>query len=81
MDVQQAIAAPRISFIEPNILAVERRLDDATRQALAERGHNVRTYTSLGNAHALVIEYDADGVPVRFTGAADPRGEGMARGL
>jgi len=81
MDVQQAIAAPRISFIEPNILAVESRLNDAARRELAARGHFIQTYTRLGNAHALVIEYDADGTPTRFTGAADPRGEGVARGL
>ncbi len=81
MDVQQAVAAPRISFIEPDILAVESRMVDSTRNALAALGHNVRTYTSLGNAHALVIEYDAAGTPIRFTGAADPRGEGVAQGL
>ncbi len=81
MDVQQAIAAPRISFIEPDILAVERRLEAATRQALAAQGHNVQPYNRLGNAHGLVIEYDADGKPVRFTGGADPRGQGTAQGL
>ena len=81
MDVQQAVAAPRISFIEPDILAVERRLADSTRQALAAMGHHVQAYSRLGNAHGLTIEYDADGRPIRFTGAADPRGEGVAQGL
>ena len=81
MDIQQAIAAPRVSFIEPNTLAVENRLADSTKRVLAARGHHLQTYTRLGNAHGLVIEYDADGQPTRFTGAADPRGEGVAQGL
>jgi len=29
----------------------------------------------------LTIEYDAAGQPVRFTGAADPRGMGLAAGF
>ena len=36
---------------------------------------------NLGNAHGLAIEYDAKGKAVRFTGGADPRGEGAAIGL
>ena len=43
-------------------------------------GHNIRI-RSLGNAHGLTIEYDRRGKPIRFTGAADPRGEGVAIGL
>ena len=43
-------------------------------------GHNIRI-RSLGNAHGLTIEYDSRGKPIRFTGAADPRGEGVAIGL
>lgn len=81
LDVQQALAAPRISFIEPDILAVERRIDETVQRELAAMGHNVQTYTSLGNAHALTIEYGPDGRVLRFTGGADPRGEGLARGL
>ena len=34
----------------------------------------------LGNAHGLTIAYDPEGNPVRFTGGADPRGEGAAIG-
>ncbi|MBS1214869.1 MAG: hypothetical protein H6R26_3486, partial [Proteobacteria bacterium] len=33
-----------------------------------------------GNAHGLAIEYDSARRPVRFTGAADPRGAGKAIG-
>ncbi len=81
LDIQQAIAAPRISFIEPDILAVEDRIPESIQDELATRGHNVQAYKSLGNAHGLMIEYGSDGTPIRFTGGADPRGEGLARGL
>lgn len=79
MDVQQAIAAPRLSFVEPDILAVETGVPEPVRKALAAQGHNVRVMP-LGNAHGLTIEYDTKGTPRRFTGGADPRGEGAARG-
>ena len=79
MDVQQAIAAPRLSFVEPDITAVDEGVPEATRKALAALGHNVQV-RRLGNAHGLTIEYDAKGRPRRFTGGADPRGEGAAMG-
>ena len=80
MDVQQAITAPRISFVEPDVLAVESRIPQSVRDELAARGHKVRAVKQLGNAHGLTVEYDAAGRPVRFTGASDPRGEGLAAG-
>jgi gamma-glutamyltranspeptidase / glutathione hydrolase len=79
MDVQQAIAAPRLSFIEPDITAVEEAVPAAVRQKLTALGHNVQVMR-LGNAHGLAIDYGAEGRPTRFTGAADPRGEGAAMG-
>ena len=80
MDIERAIAAPRVSFIEPDVLAVEPGIDSAVVEGLKARGHNVRITGGLGNAHGLAIEYDAAGRVVRFTGAADPRGRGLARG-
>jgi gamma-glutamyltranspeptidase/glutathione hydrolase len=79
MDVQQAIAAPRLSFVEPDITAVDEGVPERTRKALAALGHNVQV-RRLGNAHGLALEYDAKGRPHRFTGGADPRGEGVAMG-
>jgi hypothetical protein len=32
-------------------------------------------------AHGLTIAYDKKGKPVRFTGASDPRGTGLAKGI
>lgn len=80
MDMQQAIAAARISFAEPDELVVESAILAATYDALAARGHRVRRTEALGNAHGLAIEYGADGKPARFTGGADPRGGGLAKG-
>ncbi len=79
MDIQSAIAAPRVSFLEPNGLAVERRVAEEIRDALAARGHEVRTVNALGNAHGLTIEW-GDRAPKGFSGGADPRGVGVARG-
>jgi gamma-glutamyltranspeptidase/glutathione hydrolase len=81
MDVQAAITAPRISFAEPDSLDVEDGVAEPVRQALARLGHHVRLRRAIGNAHGLTIEYDSRGTPIRFTGGADPRGAGLARGL
>jgi gamma-glutamyltranspeptidase/glutathione hydrolase len=79
MPVQEAIDAPRISFVEPDLIIVEEGIEQAVRAVLEARGHELRTGT-LGNAHGLSIEYDASGRPVRFAGGADRRGVGRAQG-
>jgi gamma-glutamyltranspeptidase/glutathione hydrolase len=81
MNIQEAIAAPRISFREPDVIAVEDKISAQVREQLAKKGHKIRAVERLGNAHGLAIEYGPGGKPVRFTGGADPRGEGAARGL
>jgi gamma-glutamyltranspeptidase/glutathione hydrolase len=81
MNIQEALAAGRISFVEPDSLAVERRIPEEVRQVLQEMGHSVRVVGGLGNAHGLTIEYDEAGKPVRFSGGADPRGAGLAKGV
>ncbi|MFT7486180.1 MAG: gamma-glutamyltranspeptidase/glutathione hydrolase [Candidatus Paceibacteria bacterium] len=79
MDIQAAIAAPRIAFNEPNYLEVEATIPEATRAALQALGHHLRV-RNLGNAHGLMIEYDSDGKPKKFIGGTDPRGAGLAEG-
>jgi gamma-glutamyltranspeptidase/glutathione hydrolase len=79
MDVGEAIAAPRIAFLEPNTLIVEEGIPEAIRDQLAAMGHHLQVGT-IGNANGLAIEYDEDGSP-RFTGATDPRGSGLASGF
>ncbi|MHC4150122.1 MAG: gamma-glutamyltransferase [Planctomycetota bacterium] len=80
MDMQQAIAAPRISFIEPDWIAVEEEIPESVRDELTAMGHRIRAVGGLGNAHGLAIEYGVNGKPIRFIGGADPRGRGVARG-
>ena len=85
LDIQRAISAPRVSFVEPDVLAVEEGIPGSVRDELLALGHNVsavpRTpFLALGHAHALTVEYDPGGEPIRFTGGADPRGEGVAIG-
>lgn len=81
MDIQRAIAAARISFAEPDIIAVEDRIDEAVRKGLEAKGHKLRIVRGLGNAHGLAIEYDTQGRIRGFTGGADPRGAGLAKGF
>ena len=80
MDVQRAIAAPRISFAEPDVLAIEDAVPEAVRRELESRGHKLRVIRGLGNAHGLSITYDANGRVRGFEGGADPRGAGLAKG-
>ena len=79
MNVQEAIAAPRLSFIEPDLTAVDPGMPSAAAAELMKLGHKVTT-RPLGNAHGLAIEHNAQGRPQRFTGGSDPRGEGAAMG-
>ncbi len=82
MDVQQAISAPRFSFVIPDLLGVEPQIPANVRSELEALGHNVYIDEfGFGNAHGLAIEYGREGNPNRFTGGADPRGEGAATGL
>ena len=80
MNIQEAIAAPRISFIEPDRLSVERGVPQSVVDVLVARGHQVGVSGGLTNAHGLVIEWGTDGKPVGFAGGADPRGAGLAKG-
>jgi gamma-glutamyltranspeptidase/glutathione hydrolase len=80
MDIQEAIAAPRVSFIEPDTLALDAGISSDVVRELIQLGHKLREGSRLGNAHGLRIEFGSEGKPVRFWGAADPRGRGRAVG-
>ena len=81
MNVHRALAAPRISFTEPDLIAIEEGIRPAVRRGLEAKGHTLRVVGALGNAHALTIQYDSRGRVRRLTGAADPRGAGLAKGV
>jgi gamma-glutamyltranspeptidase/glutathione hydrolase len=80
MDIARAIAAPRVSFVEPDSLAVEESLPLEARDGLTRLGHHVVLVRALGNAHGLMLHYGRDGRVSGFRGAADPRGNGAAKG-
>jgi gamma-glutamyltranspeptidase/glutathione hydrolase len=75
MDVQQALAAPRLhSQFQPDEIKVEQYgMDEETRKALVARGYKVGFWAPRSNAQALTI--GADGLR-RSIG--DPRGDGAA---
>ena len=79
MTIEEAISSPRIAFVEPNTLAVEETIAGSVRQSLLEMGHEVQV-RNIGNANGLAIHYRPDGTPI-FSGASDPRGAGLAKGL
>jgi gamma-glutamyltranspeptidase/glutathione hydrolase len=79
MTIEAAVAAPRIAFIEPNTLAMEETIPASIRDEMAAMGHEIEV-RNIGNANALAIGYLEDG-SVRFSGASDPRGAGLAKGL
>ena len=81
MDLQTAVDTPRVAFAEPDLLLVDERIPEQVRAELEAMGHNVRSTRGIGLPHVLRIEYDADGRPTRFIGAADSRGVGTAVGL
>jgi len=80
MDVQEAIDAPRIAFIEPDVIAVDARIPGAVRDSLASMGHHVEVSGGFSNAHGLAIEYDGQGHPTQFRGGSETRGTGLAKG-
>lgn len=83
MDIQRAIAAPRVSFIEPDIIDVEEAVPAEVRARLEALGHKlfvIQKPRGIGNAHGLTISYGDDGRPRRFTGGTDPRGSGLSAG-
>lgn len=77
MPVGDAIAAPRIHHQwSPDRLLVEKTLDPQVVQALERLGHQISKTSSVGVSQA--IEFDPNtGI---FTGAHDPRVEGLAAG-
>jgi len=80
LDIRSALSAPRLSFVDPDMLVVEDGVSQEVTAELERLGHNLRRGGGLGNAHGLTIRYDRAGRPAGFSGAADPRGQGTAAG-
>jgi len=83
MDIQRAIDAPRVSFLEPDEIAVEEAIPAEVLARLELLGHKlylVRRPGGIGNAHGLTIAYGESGRPRIFAGGADSRGGGLPAG-
>jgi gamma-glutamyltranspeptidase / glutathione hydrolase len=78
MDVGAAVAAGRVhqQWLPDKVNVDPWGFDTATLAELRRRGHSIEPRSYWGNANA--IQQLPDG---RLEGAADPRGEGTARGL
>ena len=78
MDAGAAVSAPRIHHQWfPDILRVEPwGLDALTLQELKRRGHKIEQTNPWGNSNLILVKPDGT-----LEGAADPRGEGEARGI
>ncbi len=78
MDAAAAVSASRIHHQWfPDTLRVEPwGLDALTLQELERRGHKIKQTNPWGNSNLIIVKPDGT-----LEGAADPRGEGEARGI
>ncbi len=77
MDAAQAVSAPRFhhQWLPDKLILETGGFSEATVNELQRRGHNVEMRDGWGNANAIVVT--ESGV---LEAAADPRGEGEAKG-
>jgi gamma-glutamyltranspeptidase/glutathione hydrolase len=78
MDAAAAVSASRIHHQWfPDMLRVEPwGLDALTLLELKRRGHKIKQTNPWGNSNLIIVKPDGT-----LEGAADPRGEGEARGI
>ncbi|HEY9810178.1 MAG TPA: gamma-glutamyltransferase [Halomicronema sp.] len=77
MDAEKAVSAPRLHHQwVPDKLRVEKNFDSGVLAELRNRGNEIEELADWGNANLIIITPDGG-----LEGAADPRGEGAARGL
>jgi gamma-glutamyltranspeptidase/glutathione hydrolase len=77
MAMQDAIDAPKISFIEPNSILVDNDLPQDVIDALTATGHDI-VKGNIGNANGIKIIYNSKGEVQRYEAGIDKRGEGGA---
>jgi gamma-glutamyltranspeptidase/glutathione hydrolase len=78
MNASEAVAAPRIHHQwQPDVLEVEPGTVADVVEGLRERGHDVKIADRAWSSAQLIVADPATG---RFTGASDPRSDGLALG-
>jgi len=73
MSMQEAIDAPKITFVEPDFIQYDNDMPAETVKSLEERGHRMRK-GSIGNAYGIKIVRDEDGSIMSFEAGFDKRG-------
>ena len=78
MNVSEAVSAPRVhhQWLPDRLMVEKGGFDAATLSELRRRGHVIREGEGWGNANAIVLTSDG-----WLEGAADRRGEGVAKGF
>lgn len=74
MTMQDAIDAPKIAFVEPNSILVDKDLPQSVIDSLTDWGHHVITGT-IGNANGIKISYNDKGEVQSYEVGMDKRGE------
>ncbi|MBD3287619.1 gamma-glutamyltransferase, partial [candidate division KSB1 bacterium] len=77
MPLQQAIDAPRF-FYEDGKVQMETRIESVTIEYLKQLGHEVHLRTDYNGYFGIAQGIKIDSRTGELTGAADPRGEGIA---
>lgn len=75
MNMQSAIDAPKLAFVEPNTIRVDRDMPVQLVDAMRKRGHTI-SLGNIGNAHGIKIIRDSSGKIIGFDIGTDKRGEG-----
>ncbi len=70
--MQEAIDQPKISFVEPNAILVDRHLPNELFESLTGKGHQL-IKRSIGNAHGIKIIRDESGNISSFERGEDQR--------
>ena len=76
MPMQEAIDAPKISFVEPNSIRVEQDIPEQVVKSLNKKGHHI-TRGNIGNATGIKILRNKGKIS-HFDVGIDKRGEGKA---
>ncbi len=77
MNMQAAIDAPKIAFVEPNFIRVDPDMPEDVIKVLRQKGHQIRK-GSIGNAHGIKILRDVNGKIIGYDIGTDKRGDGKS---
>ncbi len=77
MNMQSAIDAPKIAFVEPNFIRVDPDMPEEVIGVLKQKGHQI-IKGSIGNAHGIRILRNSNGKIIGYDIGTDKRGDGKS---